>query len=588
MPLKCSTHIAPADVPCIRPPAPPVPESQRLPVMTVNGMRPDANGNVLVVILGMADVAAEVAKETERAKAEEAKNASAAKTAAAKADEAQTSLDDHVANAHNPHNVTAAQVGALPVNNTDEALKFGILTGNGISLAGTFYDDTDPRMVKLRFAEASYFGSGLEVRGRISLGKNSEFPEYGNGELLVDGVNVMDAIDSKAGKTELASKADIVDGKVPAAQLPSFVDDVLEYDALSAFPATGETGKIYVAKDTNKTYRWGGTQYVEISQSLALGETADTAYPGDKGKAAADSLKNHVENKSNPHAVTAEQVGAVALVEDADGAKTAATIGVLKSSAPIGAFSLANGTLVTASGHSSHAEGDNTTASGVSSHAEGTYTTALGEYSHSEGNYTTAAGVCSHAEGEETRADGHASHAEGYRSHARVGDAYSFAWNGDDSILSEYLSHGKGTFNVNPIGGSEGFYVGEKKLSEVISELVANKADKAALRYALGSPLTASGTLSDRTINLVQVGATDIDLALPEARTDGTARDLLVRIEMASDATGTPSIALPESWDGDTIPAFAAGKNYLLTLTETKAEAWYVRVIELTTVSPSA
>ena len=88
-------------------------------------------------------------------------------------------------------------------------------------------------------------------------------------------------------QSELSTKADLVDGKVPANQLPSYVDDVLEYDSVSAFPATGEDGKIYVAKDTNKTYRWGGTQYVEISQSLALGETAETAYPGDKGKVAA-------------------------------------------------------------------------------------------------------------------------------------------------------------------------------------------------------------------------------------------------------------------------------------------------------------
>ena len=43
------------------------------------------------------------------------------------------------------------------------------------------------------------------------------------------------------------------DGKVPAAQLPSYVDDVLEYDNKAAFPATGETAKIYVAKDTNIT-----------------------------------------------------------------------------------------------------------------------------------------------------------------------------------------------------------------------------------------------------------------------------------------------------------------------------------------------
>lgn len=56
-------------------------------------------------------------------------------------------------------------------------------------------------------------------------------------------------------------------GKVPASQLPSFVDDVLEYANQAGFPGTGETGKIYVAIDTNKTYRWSGSVYVEISAS---------------------------------------------------------------------------------------------------------------------------------------------------------------------------------------------------------------------------------------------------------------------------------------------------------------------------------
>lgn len=128
-------------------------------------------------------------------------------------------------------------------------------------------------------------------------------------------------------KDDLAAKADLVDGMVPAAQLPSFVDDVLEYGSKSEFPATGETGKIYVAKDTNLAYRWGGTQYVEISPSLALGETATTAYPGDKGKAAADlasktsrrldgyqaQYDSHLQSTSNPHSVTAAQVGALPL-----------------------------------------------------------------------------------------------------------------------------------------------------------------------------------------------------------------------------------------------------------------------------------
>lgn len=77
-------------------------------------------------------------------------------------------------------------------------------------------------------------------------------------------------------------------GKVPAAQLPSYVDDILEFDNQTAFPKTGESGKIYVAIDTGLTFRWSGSAYVEISASLALGETASTAFAGDKGKKAYD------------------------------------------------------------------------------------------------------------------------------------------------------------------------------------------------------------------------------------------------------------------------------------------------------------
>lgn len=56
-------------------------------------------------------------------------------------------------------------------------------------------------------------------------------------------------------------------GKVPASQLPSYVDDVLEYADVASLPGTGETAKIYVTLDTNKTYRWSGSAYVEISPS---------------------------------------------------------------------------------------------------------------------------------------------------------------------------------------------------------------------------------------------------------------------------------------------------------------------------------
>lgn len=74
-------------------------------------------------------------------------------------------------------------------------------------------------------------------------------------------------------------------GKVPASQLPSYVDDIIEIDS-SEVITDGEAGKIYVNTDNNKTYRWSGSSLVEISASLALGETSSTAYRGDRGKAA--------------------------------------------------------------------------------------------------------------------------------------------------------------------------------------------------------------------------------------------------------------------------------------------------------------
>jgi len=77
-------------------------------------------------------------------------------------------------------------------------------------------------------------------------------------------------------------------GKVPSSQLPSFVDDVIEVADYTHLPATGESGKIYVTIDTSKTYRWTGSGYAEISESLALGETSSTAYRGDRGKTAYD------------------------------------------------------------------------------------------------------------------------------------------------------------------------------------------------------------------------------------------------------------------------------------------------------------
>ena len=94
-------------------------------------------------------------------------------------------------------------------------------------------------------------------------------------------------------------KADLIDGKVPASQMPSYVDDTIEgyyyqgafyEDSAHTTAITGERGKIYVDLIENKTYRWTGTIYTRIDECPAFGETQGTIYEGNKGKANADAI----------------------------------------------------------------------------------------------------------------------------------------------------------------------------------------------------------------------------------------------------------------------------------------------------------
>lgn len=88
------------------------------------------------------------------------------------------------------------------------------------------------------------------------------------------------------------------DGYIPSSQLPSYVDDILEYSSVSDFPATGDKGKIYLSVDKSKIYRWTGSRYVEIPVGLALGETSSTAYRGDRGKIAYEyATRTHSYNE---------------------------------------------------------------------------------------------------------------------------------------------------------------------------------------------------------------------------------------------------------------------------------------------------
>lgn len=199
----------------------------------------------------------------------------------AAADELREDFDAHAASKANPHAVTKTQVGLGNVPNvatndqtptySESAALTQLSSGEKLSAA----------LGKLARA----------VRSLMEHLANTANP-HGVTKSQVGLGNVTN--DAQVKRSEMGKAGGVAtldgSGQVPASQLPSFVDDVLEYASKSAFPARGETGKIYVALDTNLTWRWSGSAYVEISKSLALGETSSTAYPGDKGKTLAADL----------------------------------------------------------------------------------------------------------------------------------------------------------------------------------------------------------------------------------------------------------------------------------------------------------
>lgn len=122
----------------------------------------------------------------------------------------------------------------------------------------------------------------------------------------VDNTSDEDKPVSAPQRNALGVKADLLNGKVPVTQLPSYVDNVQEYATLSAFPTTGASNVVYLSVESNKAYRWGGSSYVEItSAGVALGETEMTAHRGDHGSIAYD----HSLIQGNPHNTTKAQVG---------------------------------------------------------------------------------------------------------------------------------------------------------------------------------------------------------------------------------------------------------------------------------------
>lgn len=111
------------------------------------------------------------------------------------------------------------------------------------------------------------------------------------------------------------------DAKIAAAYLPSYVDDVLEYASLAAFPATGEQGKIYVAVDTGRIYRWGGTLYIRIAASPGttdeVPEGVVNKYFTDARAIAAAPVQS-VNGKAGTVILVPADIGAVSLTGNQD------------------------------------------------------------------------------------------------------------------------------------------------------------------------------------------------------------------------------------------------------------------------------
>ena len=185
----------------------------------------------------------------------------------------ETRVDNIASVGGEPNVITAITAGgtAVTINNKTAAIPAATISAYGVVKVDNAVNDTSTNPVQNKAVKAAITNA---------IANAAYIPTSQKG--------------ANSGVAELDAN-----GKVPSSQLPSYVDDVIEgYKSGADFfedsahtaskKITGETGKIYVDMSTNVTYRWSGTAYVEISASLALGETGATAYRGDRGKIAYD------------------------------------------------------------------------------------------------------------------------------------------------------------------------------------------------------------------------------------------------------------------------------------------------------------
>jgi hypothetical protein len=151
--------------------------------------------------------------------------------------------------------VSVQNGGTLPTTDTQEFILVGPGTYNNVGGGSTI---TVTEELNALVSNGTYWFVGVEIPIDAPPGNAIWGQIIGTLSNQTDLKNILDL------------KADLVDGKVPASQLPSYVDDIIEVANFAALPATGETGKIYLTLDNNKIYRWSGSIYIEIAAENAV------------------------------------------------------------------------------------------------------------------------------------------------------------------------------------------------------------------------------------------------------------------------------------------------------------------------------
>lgn len=167
----------------------------------------------------------------------------------------------------------------------------------------------------------------LEAANLYSDDRKQESLDYTNSQTVQTKFELQNYTDDEVAglkgdlEGQLSDKADLVGGRVPASQLPGFAETFEVYPTDTDFPPLGDPVVLYIAEDTNKTYRWVAPNYVELLGHLELGETETTAYRGDRGRMAYD----HTLAVNNPHSVNKTQVGLSEVDNTSDANKPVST-----------------------------------------------------------------------------------------------------------------------------------------------------------------------------------------------------------------------------------------------------------------------